>query len=84
MVFRGHIRNGNVQLDEPAALREGAAVRVEVLPESSEGATEPASALPIEDELTAIWSDVSDQDWATLPADLSTNLDHYIYGAQKK
>ena len=31
MTFRGHIKNGNICLDEPVALPEGAAVNVEVL-----------------------------------------------------
>ncbi|MBV8113693.1 MAG: type II toxin-antitoxin system ParD family antitoxin [Silvibacterium sp.] len=30
-----------------------------------------------------ISSDVPDVDWQKVPVDLSTNLDHYLYGAQK-
>ena len=32
MTFRGHIRNGQITLDEPASLPEGAEVNVEVMP----------------------------------------------------
>jgi antitoxin ParD1/3/4 len=31
----------------------------------------------------SIASDVPDQDWESIPADLSKNLDHYLYGGQK-
>jgi len=31
MTFRGHIRNGQITLDEPAPLPEGAEVNVEVM-----------------------------------------------------
>ena len=31
MTYRGHVRNGTVVLDEPAALEEGAEVRVEIV-----------------------------------------------------
>lgn len=30
-----------------------------------------------------IASDIPDKDWESIPADLSTNLDHYLYGGQK-
>jgi len=31
----------------------------------------------------SIASDVPDKDWESIPADLSKNLDHYLYGGQK-
>jgi putative addiction module CopG family antidote len=31
----------------------------------------------------SIASDVPDADWQRVPSDLSKNLDHYLYGAQK-
>jgi antitoxin ParD1/3/4 len=31
----------------------------------------------------SIASDVPDTDWKGVPADLSKNLDHYLYGGQK-
>jgi hypothetical protein len=36
MTYRGHVKNGAVVLDTPAALPEGAAVRVEVEPAASD------------------------------------------------
>ncbi|HWY03427.1 MAG TPA: type II toxin-antitoxin system ParD family antitoxin [Candidatus Acidoferrum sp.] len=30
-----------------------------------------------------IAKDVPDEDWDSVPADLSKNLDHYLYGGQK-
>ena len=35
MTYRGHVRNGQITLDEPARLPEGAAVNVNVLGESN-------------------------------------------------
>lgn len=31
----------------------------------------------------SIANDVPDADWGNVPADLSKNLDHYLYGGQK-
>jgi len=31
----------------------------------------------------SIVSDIPDEDWQEVPADLSQNLDHYLYGAPK-
>jgi putative addiction module CopG family antidote len=31
----------------------------------------------------SIASDIPDKDWESIPADLSKNLDHYLYGGQK-
>ena len=38
----------------------------------------------IEDVLTGLASTVPDEEWQTLPADLSDNLDHYVYGTPKE
>jgi hypothetical protein len=35
----------------------------------------------VEEELSAIWADVPAAEWARLPADLTDNLDEYLYGA---
>ena len=84
MVFRGHVKNGVVLLDDPTVLSEGAAVQVELLERAVEApACEGAEVLPIEQELAAIWADVPAQEWANVPRDLSDNLDHYIYGMPK-
>ena len=87
MVFRGHVRNGVVLLDEPAILPEGAAVQVEVLEDVHEARPGPTcgeKSLSIEQELASIWQDVPADELASLPRDLSNNLDHYINGVAKK
>lgn len=39
---------------------------------------------PIESVLADLASAVSDDEWKRLPADLSDNLDHYIYGTPRE
>lgn len=39
---------------------------------------------PIEDVIASIVADVPASEWERVPPDLSTNLDHYLYGAPKK
>lgn len=41
------------------------------------------NAPTIEDELAAIVADVPKAEWDRLPADLTENLDHYVYGTPK-
>lgn len=38
----------------------------------------------IEDELAEIAAELTDDDWAELPDDLTDHLDHYLYGTPKK
>jgi hypothetical protein len=49
----------------------------------ADGASVDDSARPIEDILTELASGVPSADWKRLPKDLSTNLDHYLYGTPK-
>lgn len=42
---------------------------------------EPQNA--IVDILTGISQEISDEDWASIPSDLSKNLDHYLYRTGK-
>ena len=50
---------------------------------------EDACKLPSQTEFSAwealskLASEVPDEDWARIPADLSKNLDHYLYGAPR-
>ena len=46
MTYRGHIKNGQIALDDPAHLPEGAAVEIEVLEEKSR-ITSPANPQPL-------------------------------------
>ena len=38
----------------------------------------------IEDVIREIFSTVPDEVWANVPTDLSYQLDHYLYGAEKR
>jgi predicted DNA-binding antitoxin AbrB/MazE fold protein len=80
MVYRGHVENGVIQLEGSVTLPEGAEVCVELAAGKEE--FDP-NAPAIEDELRAIWADVSAEEWNRLPPDLTDNLDHYIYGTPK-
>jgi hypothetical protein len=42
------------------------------------------SALPIEDVLAQLASEVPQEEWKRLPPDLTDNLDHYLYGTPKR
>jgi hypothetical protein len=39
---------------------------------------------PIEEVIQEIMADVPEEDWARVPADLSDNVDHYVYGLPKR
>jgi hypothetical protein len=44
-----------------------------------------AAAVPaIEDIISGLAAQVPDEQWKELPADLTDNLDHYVYGTPKK
>jgi hypothetical protein len=79
MVYRGHIRNGQIVLDGQARLPEGAAVRVDVL-SNGEGGPErgPQDARP-----RAAWDRLLELSGTLrgLPPDASENLDRYLYDA---
>ncbi len=80
MTYRGHVENGVIRLQGSVILPEGAEVRVEL----AQGKEEfDPNAPPIEETLRAIVADVPQQEWDRLPADLTDNLDHYIYGTPR-
>jgi hypothetical protein len=71
MSFQGHIENGVVVFDEPAALPEGAVVRVEL------------AGAPARKTLAERYKDII----ATvhdLPEDMADNHDHYLHGTPKQ
>ncbi len=82
MTYRGHVRNGRVELDTAARLPEGAEVQIEVLAGSAGPAASGNGMRPIEDELAELAADVPESEWAKLPGDLGEQLDHYVYGAR--
>lgn len=72
MVYRGHVRNGVVVLDETTGLPEGAQVQVAVLAPSEQESTLGTRLMKFSGKLTG------------LPTDLARNHDHYLHGAPKK
>lgn len=75
MVYRGHIKNGRVELDEAAELPEGAEVQVSLRADGEVDAGGPT----LYDSLKPFVGAVDD-----LPEDFSINHDHYLYGTPKR
>ncbi len=78
MVYRGHVENGVIRLEESVSLPEGASVRVEVLPPETDRTAE-AVGLSLYERLKPLVGAARD-----LPPDASVNVDHYLYGHPKK
>jgi hypothetical protein len=78
MVVRGRVKNGTVVLDEPTKLPEGAEVEVSVLA--------PPAPEHVENDGPTLYDRLKPIIGAAqgLPADASTNVDHYLYGHPKK
>lgn len=71
MTYRGHVKNGQITLDQPTALPEGAEVSVQVVQNGEAAAT-------IWDKLRGVAGTVEGpQDWAA-------NHDHHIHGTPKR
>jgi len=81
MVYRGRVENGTIRFEGSVVLPEGAEVRVELAAPAKEDLN--PNAPPIEERLRAIWADIPQEEWDRLPADLTDNLDHYIYGTPR-
>jgi hypothetical protein len=76
MVYRGHVRNGKIELDEPTELPEGSEVEVILRQETGEDDGGDATLYEqLEDLIGSV---------PGLPEDLSVNHDHYLYGAPKR
>ena len=72
MTYRGHIKNGQILLDDPVNLPDGAEVHVEVV--------ENVELKPtIWDKLLKLAGTVEG-----LPPDIAQNHDHYLYGTPKR
>jgi len=76
MVYRGHVRNGKIELDEPTSLPEGSEVEVIVGP----GEAEANEAGPTLYETLKPFIGAVDG----MPEDFSVNHDHYLYGTPKR
>ncbi len=74
MLYRGHIENGAVVLDEAADIPEGTVVSVDVLADSAgvRGKTLYECLEPFIGKAKG------------LPPDLAENHDHYLHGRPKK
>lgn len=83
MAYRGHVRNGVVELDEPASLPEGAEVSVDLIKTDGAGqvlSNEGQDSVPsLYEQFKDFVGIISDG----LPEDLSRNHDHYLYGTPK-
>jgi hypothetical protein len=69
MTYHGHIKNGQITLDEPVSLPEGAEVNVELVGEADA-------------ELNAVLLRHAGRG-QNLPADLAEHHDHYAHGKPK-
>ncbi|MFZ3201731.1 MAG: type II toxin-antitoxin system ParD family antitoxin [Candidatus Acidiferrales bacterium] len=56
-----------------------------VLLQAKDTETQPVAvnSEPLADIFARIASEVPDSEWAQVPADLSKNVDHYLYGTEK-
>jgi hypothetical protein len=77
MVYRGHVQNGVVILDDPCPLPEGTEVQVNVPPRESPAP--PRETASLFDRLASLVGAAEG-----LPPDLSANHDHYLYGTPKR
>ena len=72
MTYRGRIVNGQIVLNEPCTLPEGAVVEIEIV--------------EIEEQRSTIWEDLLRLSGTAegRPHDASREHDHYLYGTPKK
>jgi hypothetical protein len=78
MVYRGHVENGLIRLEESLVLPEGADVEVRFLAESP--SPESEAEIPSLSERLRDFIGKAEG----LPPDASINLDHYLYGLPKR
>lgn len=73
MTYRGHIKNGQVVLDEPVSLSEGMPVDIVVQDSAPSGES-------------SIWDDLLEFAGKAegLPPDFAAEHDHYIHGTPKR
>jgi hypothetical protein len=77
MVYRGHVENGVIRLEDAPALPEGAEVEVRLL---AKDASEEELKVPSVCEALRDFVGKAEG----LPPDASINLDHYLYGLPKR
>jgi hypothetical protein len=78
MVYRGHVENGVIRLEDAPTLPEGVEVEVRLLSEDAfhEGG----------EQIPSLYERLKDFVGKAegLPSDASVNLDHYLYGVPKQ
>jgi len=79
MTYRGKVKNGVVVLDDPKAIPEGVEVSVRPLKGTTVKARGRKRPRSFYERYRRFIGAVKD-----LPADMSVNLDHYLYGAPKR
>ena len=80
MVYRGHIRNGQIELDEQVRLPEGAPVEVSLAEKQAASDGDDEDLGPTLDERLKPVIGIA----KGLPPDASINVDHYLYGQPKR
>ena len=77
MIYRGHVKNGMVVLDDDIQLPDGTQVNVEPV---------ETTTSPVEAEIPTLYERLKDiVGIATdLPEDFAAQHDHYIHGARKR
>ena len=78
MVYRGHIRDGRIELDEQVRLPEGAPVEVTITPQPP-AVQEDELGPTLYERLKPVIGIAKG-----LPPDASINVDHYLYGHPKR
>lgn len=77
MTYVGHVENGAIVLDEPAALPDGAVVTIELAPALSR--TDGDAGLSFAERFGEVLGKAE-----SLPEDAAENHDHYLYGVAKR
>jgi hypothetical protein len=77
MSFDGHVENGQIILDTPAELPNGAKVRVDLVPAEEDKDAGPD--LTLYERYKHVIGKAQH-----LPPDASVNHDHYLYGTPKQ
>jgi hypothetical protein len=78
MVYRGHVENGVIRLEDAPTLPEGVEVEVRLL--SKDSSEEGEEGIPSVCEAMKDFVGKAEG----LPPDASINLDHYLYGLPKR
>jgi hypothetical protein len=83
--LEGHVKNGRIELDQPATLPEGAKVRIQVVTARqaiaerlAQARSRPDSGPTLAERYASVIGTAVD-----LPPDLAERHDHYIHGSDR-